>query len=423
MTVPPPFLDRSFLPYGRQTVDDGDVAAVVAVLRGDFLTTGPEVDAYEAAFAEAVDAPHAVACSSGTAGLHLAMLALGIGPGDVVITPTVTFLASANCAAYVGAEVAFADVDPATGLMRVADAEAAAGRAGRDRVTAIVAVHLNGHCTDVAGLAAAFPGVPIVEDACHALGGSVGGGSVGGGSVGGGSVGGGRVGNTLVGACPDSAMAMFSTHPVKTVATGEGGVLTTRDAELDRRLRVLRNHGIERDPSRFTETERAFDAEGRPNPWYYEMPAPGFNYRLSDIHAALGRAQIAKLRHFVEVRRHLRARYVERLRALGPHVRPLPTAPGCDPAWHLSVALIDFAALGIERAAVMHRLKERGIGTQVHYVPVHGQPYFKALHPGLHLPGAEAYYARCLSLPLFPAMGEADVDRVVAALAEVLGVG
>ena len=247
MSLPPPSLAPSFLPYGRQTVDEEDIAAVTAVLRGEFLTTGPEVDAYEAAFAGAVDAPHAVACSSGTAGLHLAMLALGVGPGDVVVVPTITFLASANCAAYVGAEVAFADVDPQTGLMRVVDAEAAVRSVGRDRVKAIVAVHLNGHCADISALAAAFPDVPIVEDACHALGG--------------------LAGNAPVGSCPDSALAMFSTHPVKTVATGEGGVLTTRDAELDRRLRVLRNHGMERDPTRFAETGRAFDAEGRPNPW------------------------------------------------------------------------------------------------------------------------------------------------------------
>ncbi|GHD53657.1 UDP-4-amino-4,6-dideoxy-N-acetyl-beta-L-altrosamine transaminase [Thalassobaculum fulvum] len=407
MSVPPPSLPP-FLPYGRQVIDDDDVAAVVEVLKGDFLTTGPTVDAFEAAFAAAVDAPHAVACSSGTAGLHLAMLALGIGPGDAVVVPTVTFLASANCAAYVGADVAFADVDPDTGLMTVAQAEAAAARAGRERVKALVAVHLNGHCVDVAALADAFPGVPIVEDACHALGGSM------------------RArdqGRHKVGAVPDSAIAMFSTHPVKTIATGEGGVLTTRDAGLDERMRRFRNHGMVRDPSRFTDTARAFDSTGAANPWYYEMPEPGFNYRLSDIHAALGLRQLTKLDRFVAARRSLRVRYVERLAGLGPHVRPLPVAEGCEPAWHLSVALIDFAALGIERAAVMNRLRERGIGTQVHYVPVHGQPWFRDHHPTPGLPGAEAYYARCLSLPLFPGMAEADVDRVVDALGEVLGIG
>lgn len=403
MSVPPPFL-----PYGRQVIDDDDVAAVAEVLRGDFLTTGPTVDAFEAAFAAAVDAPYAVACSSGTAGLHLAMMALGVGPGDAVVVPTVTFLASANCAAYVGADVAFADVDAGTGLMAVAAAEAAAARAGRDRVKAIVAVHLNGHCVDVAALADAFPGVPIVEDACHALGGSL------------------RAGDQgwhKVGAVPDSAIAMFSTHPVKTIASGEGGVLTTRDPDLDERMRRHRNHGMVRDPARFTDTARAFDAAGNPNPWYYEMPEPGFNYRLSDIHAALGLRQLGKLDRFVAARRALRARYADRLAGLGPHVRPLPVAPGCEPSWHLSVALIDFAALGTERAAVMHALRARGIGTQVHYVPVHGQPYFRDRHPSPALPGAEAYYACCLSLPLFPAMTDADVDRVVDTLGEVLGIG
>jgi len=408
MSVPPPSLPAAFLPYGRQVIDDDDVAAVAEVLRGDFLTTGPTVDAFEAAFAAAVGARHAVACSSGTAGLHLAMLALGIGPGDVVVVPTVTFLASANCAAYVGAEVAFADVDRDTGLMTVAHAEAAAARAGRERVKAIVAVHLNGHCVDVAALAGTFPGVPIVEDACHALGGSM------------------RAGDQAwhkVGETPDSAIAMFSTHPVKTIATGEGGVLTTRDPVLDERMRRLRNHGLVRDPARFTDRARAFDSTGAPNPWYYEMPEPGFNYRLSDIHAALGLRQIGKLDGFVAVRRALRVRYVERLSQLGPLVRPLPVAEGCDPAWHLSVALIDFAGLGIERAAVMHALRAEGIGTQVHYIPVHGQPYYRTHHPSPEMPGAEAYYARCLSLPLFPAMTEADVDRVVETLGRVLRVG
>ena len=408
MSVPPPSLLPGFLPYGRQVIDDDDVAAVAEVLRGDFLTTGPTVDAFEAAFAAAVDAPYAVACSSGTAGLHLAMLALGIGPGDAVVVPSVTFLASANCAAYVGADGAFADVDTDTGLLGVAQAEAAADRAGRERVRAIVAVHLNGHCVDVAGLADAFPGVPIVEDACHALGGSM------------------RARDQAwhkVGSVPDSAIAMFSTHPVKTIATGEGGVLTTRDPVLDERMRRHRNHGMVRDPARFTDRERAFDSTGAPNPWYYEMPEPGFNYRLSDIHAALGLRQIGKLDRFAAARRALRARYAERLARLGPHVRPLPVAAGSDPVWHLSVALIDFAALGTERAAVMNALRACGIGTQVHYIPVHGQPYFRAHHPSPELPGAEAYYARCLSLPLFPAMTGADVDRVVDALAKVLGVG
>jgi UDP-4-amino-4,6-dideoxy-N-acetyl-beta-L-altrosamine transaminase len=409
VSIPP-----TVLPYGRQTVDEADIAAVADVLRGDFLTTGPTVDAYEAAFADKVSAPFAIACSSGTAGLHLAALALGLGPGDVVIVPTVTFLASANCAAYVGADVAFADVDPATGLLTPATAREAATRAQRDGlgpIKAIVAVHLNGHCVDVPGLAEAFPGIPIIEDACHALGAST--------TETDGS-------QTPVGACLHSAMAMFSTHPVKTVATGEGGMLTTRDPGLAKRLRRLRNHGMERDPELWTESDISFDTDGSPNPWAYEMPEPGYNYRLSDIHAALGLSQIRKLEGFVETRRRLRARYVTALDGLAARtnhaVRPLPTASGCNPAWHLSVVLIDFAAFGMTRAKVMKRLREHGVGSQVHYTPVHLQPYFRRRHPDLTLPGADTYYSRCLSLPLYPALTEADVDRVVATLADVLGI-
>lgn len=398
MSVPPPFL-----PYGRQSIDEGDIAAVVEVLRGEFLTTGPTVDAFEAAFALAVDTPHAVACSSGTAGLHLAMMALGVGPGDIVIVPTVTFLASANCAVYVGAEPVFADVDPETGLTTLDAVADAVSRAGRERVKAIVAVHLNGHCVDVAALAAAYPEIPIVEDACHALGAAAGG--------------------ATVGACAHSAIAMFSTHPVKTVATGEGGVNCTRDPILVERMRRYRNHGMVRDPERFGDAQAAFDAEGRPNPWYYEMPEPGYNYRLSDIHAALGLSQIGRLAGFVERRRELRSRYETALARCGPHIRALPAAPGCDPAWHLSVALIDFAALDVERGTVMRRMRDDGFGTQVHYFPVHRQPYYRAHVQTPELPGADAYYGRCLSLPLFPSMDDADVDHVVAALMRAVGNG
>ena len=398
MSVPPPFL-----PYGRQCIDEADIAAVAEVLRGDFLTTGPTVDAFETAFAAAVDAPFAVACSSGTAGLHLAMMALGVGPGDAVVVPTVTFLASANCAVYVGAQPVFADVDPETGLTTLEAIAEAVARAGRERVKAIVAVHLNGHCVDVAGLAKAFPEIPIVEDACHALGATNGG--------------------ETVGACTRSAIAMFSTHPVKTVASGEGGVLCTRDPVLDERMRRYRNHGMVRDPARFADREAGFDASGEPNPWYYEMPEPGYNYRLSDIHAALGLSQVGRLAGFVERRRHLRGLYQAALARCGPHVRALPVAPGCDPSWHLSVALIDFAALEVERGTVMRRLRDDGVGTQVHYHPVHRQPYYRETAPSPELPGADRYYARCLSLPLFPAMADADVEHVVSALRRAVGNG
>ncbi|MBL6598458.1 MAG: UDP-4-amino-4,6-dideoxy-N-acetyl-beta-L-altrosamine transaminase [Alphaproteobacteria bacterium] len=400
-------MSADFLPYGRQVIDDEDVAAVAAVLRGDWLTTGPSVEAFEVAFAERVQARHAVACSSGTAGLHLLALAQGLGPGDMVVVPTVTFLATANAARYVGADVVFADVDPETGLMDAPRFLEAVDRAPKGSVKAVFPVHLNGHCVDMPALRAAAEGLFVAEDACHALGGDQAS----------------RTGAMVpVGACASSDAAMFSTHPVKAIATGEGGVLTTNDDALAERLRRFRNHGMVRESADFRNHDMAFeDGDGVAAPWYYEMHEPGFNYRLNDLQCALGISQLRRLSGFVEKRRKLRDRYAVLLDGLGAHVRAVTVASGCDPAWHLSVALIDFAALGTTRSRVMRQLRDRSIGTQVHYIPVHLQPYYRDLYETPALPGAERYYERCLSLPLFPTMVESDVDRVVEALAEVLG--
>ncbi|MGE0254666.1 MAG: UDP-4-amino-4,6-dideoxy-N-acetyl-beta-L-altrosamine transaminase [Alphaproteobacteria bacterium] len=396
---------RSFLPYGRQYVDEDDIARVVAVLRGEWLTTGPTVAAYEAALAARVSAQHAVSCSSGTAGLHLAALALGLGPGDAVIVPAQTFVATANGAAYTGADVILADVDPDTGLLRPAGIETALARADGRRVRAVFPVHLNGQCADMPAIAALARrhGLAVVEDACHALGGEVAG--------------------SPVGACAHSDMAVFSTHPVKTVTTGEGGAVTTGDAELARRLRLFRGHGIEREPDRFADAAAAMDPHGNVNPWYYEMQQLGYNYRATDIHCALGLGQLAKLDRFVAERAALADRYAARLARLAPLVRPLPRAGGCRPAWHLAVALVDFAAAGTDRGTVMRRLRAVGVGSQVHYIPVHCQPYWRARCGVTSLPGAEAYYRRALSLPLFVGMTAGDVDRVVDALADALAPG
>ena len=402
-------MEETFLPYGRQVIDDEDIAAVVDVLRGDWLTTGPMVEAYETAFAAEVDAVHAIACSSGTAGLHLLAVASGLGPGDVVVVPTVTFLATANAARYVGAEVVFTDVDPDTGLMRVDDFHDAVARVPPGQVKAVFPVHLNGHCVDVTALRNVSDGLFLAEDACHALGGGQ---------------------YTLngamapIGACSASDAAMFSTHPVKAIATGEGGMLTTNNTDLAERLRVTRNHGLVRIPDRFRNLEMAYErGDNEVAPWYYEMHTLGFNYRLNDLQCALGLSQLRRLRGFVQTRRRLRDRYDFLLRGLGPHVEPLSVAPGCEPAWHLSVALIDFASLGATRSAVMRELRARGIGSQVHYLPVHQQPYYRERYTTPDLPGAARYYERCLSLPLYPAMTEVDVDHVVEVLAEVLSVG
>lgn len=396
------------LPYGRHSVDEDDIAAVVGVLRSDWLTTGPKVREFEEAFAKRVGARYGVACSSGTAALHLAALALGLRDGDAVIVPTITFLATANAARYVGAEVVFADVDSETGLIGLAEFAAALERAGSARVKAFFPVHLNGQCVDmelVAGVAAKY-GLTVVEDACHALGCTY------------------RTRNgetKIVGSCAHSEMAVFSFHPAKTITMGEGGIVTTNDGVLHERLKRYRNHGMVYDSVAFENRDLAFENAETPNPWYYEMQEPGYNYRASDINCALGLSQLSKLDRFVQTRFEHAQLYDNALRPLAPLVRPIARANYCNPAWHLYVVLVDFDSAGIPRAELIRRMQALGIITQVHYIPLHKQPYYSSVYGTMTLPGADAYYSRCLSLPLFPAMAAGDVNRVVDALTAALG--
>jgi UDP-4-amino-4,6-dideoxy-N-acetyl-beta-L-altrosamine transaminase len=382
----------AFLPYGRQTIDDDDVAAVAAALRDDFLTTGPRVEAFEAAFAEVVGARHAVACATGTAALHLALLALDVRPGEVCVVPSITFLATANCARYVGAEVMFADVDPASGLMTPATLAAALDRCAGRKVAAVLPVHLRGDIAELPALRALADGVgaALVEDACHALGSEM--------AFDGVTA---RAGDNRYG-----ALAAFSFHPVKTLTTGEGGMVTTHDPVLAARLRTFRSHGMVR-------------PEGGAS-WWYEMPRIGFNYRLPDVLCALGLSQLAKLPRFIERRWALARRYERALADLAPVIRLAARPAWSRPSLHLMAVLIDFPAVRRSRAEVMEALKARGVGSQVHYIPVHRQPYYQARYGALDLPGADAWYAQCLSLPLYPGMEEADVGRVADALAEAV---
>jgi UDP-4-amino-4,6-dideoxy-N-acetyl-beta-L-altrosamine transaminase len=386
------------LPYGRQTIEDDDIAAVVEALRADFLTTGPTVAAFEDAFADTVGARHAVACANGTAALHLAMLALKVQPSEAVIAPSVTFLATANCARYVGAEVVFADVDPDSGLITPDTLAEALTRVGERRLRAVLPVHLRGDAVNLPELAALAgeAGAVLVEDAPHALGTTM------------------AYGNVIerVGDARHSAMATFSFHPVKTIATGEGGMVTTNDAGLAERLRVMRSHGMVRPPS---------SSEGGADPWWYEMPEPGFNYRLPDILCALGLSQLKKLPRFAARRRALAKAYEAALAPLAPVVQVAARPAWSDPVLHLMCLLIDFPATGLTRRQVVDALRERGVGTQVHYIPVHRQPYYRERYGELDLPGSDAWYERCLSLPLYPGMADEDVGRVVAALRAVLG--
>ncbi|MEE2567030.1 UDP-4-amino-4,6-dideoxy-N-acetyl-beta-L-altrosamine transaminase [Hyphobacterium marinum] len=382
-----------FLPYGRQMIGEDDIAAVNRVLRGDMLTTGPEIPAFEAALQGVTGAAHARACSSGTSALHLALAGLGVGDGDTCIVPAITFMATANAARYCGADNVFADVDPDTGLMTPETLRAAIKRASGP-VRAVLPVHLAGQCADMAGIAAIARGAGafVVEDACHALGTETADGSV--------------------GNCAHSDAACFSFHPVKTIACGEGGAVTTNDAALAGRIDILRSHGITRDPEAF---------DGDPDePWRHEMIALGWNYRMTDIQAALGRSQLTKLNAFAARRHELAECYDRAFDGLTPLARPLSRMPDCKPCWHLYVVLIDFEAAGKSRADVMRALAERGIGTQVHYMPVPSQPYYRELQGDQTPPGAARYYARCLSLPLFAGMEDGDPEFVAAALKEVL---
>ncbi|SDG76531.1 DegT/DnrJ/EryC1/StrS family aminotransferase [Roseospirillum parvum] len=388
--------------YARHTLDDSDRAAVAEALLDERLTTGPRVGAFEAAFATRVGAAHAVACNSGTAALEMIYAALEV-PGRPVVVPAITFLATASAALRLGGRLAVADVDPARGHL-TPDTLAATLAALPQPAAAVTVVHLGGPPADLPALAevARRHGTVLVEDACHALG-----------SVE-------TPDGAPVGACTFSRAAAFSFHPAKTITTGEGGMVTSPDPALAEAARRHRNHGMVRAPAPLRADSLATA------PWYYEMHSLAGNFRLTDFQAALGLSQLTKLDTFVEKRRRLRDHYLQRLAPLSPRVKPLEPLFEGTIGWHLmGVRVEDFAAGPEARAATMTALKARGIGSQVHYIPLYRQPHLAdTLGPAAdpaRFPGAEAYYARCLSLPLFPDLEEADVDTVCAALEAALG--
>ncbi|MEO8698605.1 MAG: UDP-4-amino-4,6-dideoxy-N-acetyl-beta-L-altrosamine transaminase [Kofleriaceae bacterium] len=383
------------LPYGRQTIDDADIAAVVEALRAPQLTCGPLVARFEQALASWVGGPYASVCTNGTAALHLAYAALGIGEGDEIITTPITFSATAAAAYYVGATVRIADVDPLTGNLAPASVEALI----TSRTRAIVPVHLGGNPVDMDALTAIARrrGLRIIEDACHALGATYRGTRIGGG---------------------DSDAVVFSFHPVKHITTGEGGAVIVRDARIKARIDRLRQHGVERDATRM----QTPPAGG----WVYEVQELGWNYRLNDLACALGLSQLAKLDGFLANRRALAATYRSELARVFPDggvTAPVETADR-ESAYHLFAVAIDFDRYGKSRAHVMRELAAAGIGSQVHYIPLLEHPLHASRCPGeltRSRPGANHYYARTLSLPLYPTLSVDDACRVVAELRCVLG--
>ena len=379
------------LPYGRQHLDDNDIQAVTEALKGDFLTTGPYVEKFEEVLCEATGAKYAVACSNGTTALHLACMALDLKEGQYAIVPSITFLATANAAKYCGADILFCDVDPDTGLMTAKTFQEALDKAQKQniKVSVVLPVHLAGRPVDLAGIReiANRQNIKVIADACHAIGGQYDGK---------------RIGSAHFEEC-----STFSFHPVKTVTTGEGGAITTNDARMAQRMRDIRHHNMVKKPSMA--------------PWEYEMKALGYNYRMTDIQCALGISQFKKLEHFVEKRRSLVQLYNQMLSDISPHIRPHhQVSEGQKISWHLYAARIDFEKLGLSRQFMMERLRKRGIGTQVHYIPVHTQPYYRDVYGTLPLPGAEEYYRTTLSLPLYPSMNDPDVETVVSALRDII---
>lgn len=377
------------IPYGRQSISDADIEAVVAVLKSDYLTQGQAVPAFEQGLADYCQVPHVVACSNGTTALHLACAVLDIGAQDTVWVSAVSFVASANCVRYYNANVDFVDVDPATGNLDVVALDKKLQQAMRTHSLpkALIAVHLAGQPCDLEEIGALCRqyGIILIEDACHALGAHYQG--------------------SPIGSCRHSDMTVFSFHPVKPITTAEGGAVTTRDQVLADKLRLYRSHGITRDPQALLMPS--------PGEWYYEQQLLGFNYRLTDIQAALGLSQLSRLDQFITQRRELARRYDALLSPLP--VQPLQQSNNRQSGYHLYVIQV------AERDQVFARLRAAGIGVNVHYIPIPAQPYYRGLgHDPADYPGAQAYYQGAISLPLFPALTLSEQQQVVDALEQAL---
>lgn len=379
------------IPYGRQEITEADIDAVVEVLKSDFLTQGPRVPAFEQAVARYCGAEHAVAVNSGTSALHIACLALGLGKGDILWTSPITFVASANCGLYCGASVDFVDISPDTWNLcpealekKLREAE----RQGR-LPSVVVPVHLCGQPCDMEAIHALGQkyGFRIIEDASHAIGG--------------------KYQGKPIGDCRYSDVTVFSFHPVKIVTTAEGGMAVTNAPELRERMELFRSHGITRDPTMMTH-----EPDG---PWYYQQVELGFNYRMTELQAALGVSQLRRLNEYVTRRNALAERYDTLLSEL-----PVTTPwrhPDSHSSFHLYVIRLQGEKISRTHRQVFQALRDQGIGVNLHYIPVHTQPYYQQLgfRPG-EFPEAERYYAEAISLPLFPGLSETQQDEVVATL-------
>ena len=383
------------IPYGRQNLDQADIDAVVAVLQSDWLTQGPTLEHFEEAMAKRCQAAYAVAVCNATAALHIACLAAGLGAGDRLWTTPNTFLASANCGRYCGALVDFVDIDPLTWNLDACALAAKLEEAERDGTLpkVLVAVAFSGQSCDMRKIAQLSEryGFTVIEDASHAVGASYAGRPVGCGEF--------------------ASMTVFSFHPVKIITSGEGGMVLTNRPELAQRLQRLRSHGMTRDAQQMTEPSHG--------PWYYQQIELGFNYRMTDLQAALGLSQLNKLDDFIARRRERAARYNHLLAAL-PLVLP-GLQPEAESAWHLYVVRLQLDSITLGHRQVFEGLRAAGIGVNLHYIPVHLQPYYRDLgFAAGDFPQAERYYAEAISLPMFPTLSDEQQDYVVEQLRQLL---
>jgi UDP-4-amino-4,6-dideoxy-N-acetyl-beta-L-altrosamine transaminase len=383
------------IPYGRQDISEDDIQSVVDVLRSDYLTQGPVVPAFEKAVASHSGAAHAIAVNSATSALHIACLSLGVGPGDWVWTSPITFVASANCALYCGAQVDFVDIDPRTYNMSpevLAQKLEEAGRVGR-LPKVVIPVHLCGQACDMQAIHALSQryGFKIIEDASHAIGG--------------------KYKGELIGNCCYSDITVFSFHPVKIITTAEGGMALTNDFQLADRMALLRSHGITRDPGQMTQ-----EPDG---PWYYQQIDLGFNYRMTELQAALGVSQMQRLDEFVS-RRHAIAKRYNELLVDFPVTIPWQH-PDSYSGLHLYVIRLQLDQTSKSHRQVFEALRGQGVGVNLHYIPVPAQPYYQRMgFKAGGFPEAERYYAEAISLPMYPALSANQQDRVVAVLAKAL---
>ena len=389
-----------FLPYGSQYIDSIDRRKIQKVLKSDFITQGPEIEKFENKFAKYVGSKYAVACASGTAALHMSCLALGINSKSNVLTSAITFVASANCAEYLGANVDFVDVDKKTFCISVSELEK---KLKKKKINLVVPVHLSGHSSDMAKIYKLKKkyNFYIIEDSCHALGG--------------------KYNNFKVGSCKYSDISTFSFHPVKPITTGEGGMITTNNKKIYQKLLLYRTHGINKNHMSFKNKKLAYDKYKKPNMWYYEMDLLGFNYRITDLQAALGESQLSKINLFTKKRNQIANVYDKKFYNVKNLKTPFKST-NVHHTYHLYTILIDFKKMKITKNQLMKYLFNKGIGTQVLYIPMFLQPYYRAKYnyKSSKFPVSMKYYEQALSIPIFYTLTKKEQDYVTKIITKLL---